>query len=257
MSRPPVPPTGSGGWWAATLADAGVDGDPRRWARVAALALLAALALGAVVAGPTGAVVLAGAAGAVGAVGRRAAAGRGARRADADLPVLLEHAARALRAGVDLVPALAGAAAQVGGEHGRAVTAVARRVEGGAPLTAALAPWAEDHRRRPVRLAVAALEVVAEGGGARAGALDGLAATLRAEAALAAEVRALAGQAQASAVVLVALPVVFGVVGSAVDPRLAHTLLGTAPGLACVGGALALDLAGAWWMQRILAEAAP
>jgi len=246
-TRPALP-----GRWATALADAGVDGDPRRWARLGVAAVAGASVLGVVVGGPGGAVALPVVALAGSAVGLRAAAGRSTRQADATLPELLEQAGRALRSGVDLVPALAQAATAVGGPHGQQVRSAAGRVAGGAPLAVALAPWADDHPRRAVRLVVAALEVAVDGGGARARALDGVAATLRDQAALADEIRALASQARASAAVLVALPVVFGVVGSAADPRLAHTLLGTAPGVACVAGALVLDLAGAWWMHRIV-----
>lgn len=243
------------GRWAVVLARAGVDGDPRRWSRVALAGGVALAVLGAVVAGPGGALTFLVVAVASVAGGLRAAAGRGARRADAALPDLLEQAARSVRAGFDLPSSLERAAA-AGGPHGHQLHAVVARLGGGAPLPAALAPWAQAHPRPPVRLAVAALEVAVEAGGARARALDGVAMTIRNQVALDAEVRALASQAQASAAVLVALPLVFAVVGSAVDPRLAHTLLARPIGLACVAGALVLDLAGAWWMHRIVTGAA-
>lgn len=242
-------------WWPASLARAGVEGDPRRWARVAAGAVLVAMAAAWSRAGAAGAVV-AGALVVVGGLGGlRACADVGHRRADVHLSDLLEHTSRNLRAGLDLVTSLEAAAAAIDGLHGPEVTAVVVRARRGASMLDALAPWEAAHARPPVRLVVSALEVASITGGARARALDGVAATLRARQAVAAEARALASQARASAAVLVALPVVVAVLGSAADPRLARTLLGTPIGLGCVAGAAALDGVGAWWMQRVVAEA--
>jgi tight adherence protein B len=247
----PPPSDGDVTGWGAALVDAGLDGEPRLWAGLGVVVAGGAAAVGAT-AGPVAAIVLPVGAVASGAVALRMAAGRGARRADAALPELLEHAARALRAGFDLAPALDRAAATVGGPHGRQVRAAVRRMGAGAPFPDAVAPWIEAQPRRPVRSAVAALEVAIGSGGARARALDGVAASIRSQAALDAEILALASQTRASAAVLVTLPLVFGVVGSLADPRLAHTLLATGPGLACLVGATVLDLIGAWWMQRIV-----
>lgn len=251
----PGAPGPSGGLvdrWSGALADAGVEGDPRRWARVAGGAAILATLVGAARGGPAGAVVVGGLAITVGLVVLRAAAGRGARRADARLPELLEHTGRDLRAGVDLVGALRRAAAEVGGLHGAEVATVVARVDGGASLPVALQGWAGAHPRRPVALAVGALEVAAEAGGARARAIEGVAATLRSRLAVADEARALAGQARSSAAVLVALPVVVTVLGALADPRHAGDLLGTPVGLACLVSAAVLDLAGGWWMHRIV-----
>ncbi len=238
--------------WAGALASAGIEGDAQRWARVAAAGVLATGGLVALRGGPVGGAVVAGVLVASLALALRVARGRGSRRADASLPDLLEHAARELRSGLDLVPALGSAAATVGGVHGDEVAAVVARVDRGATVVAALGPWSDAHPRPPVGLAVAALEVAAEAGGARAAALDGVAATLRARAVVADESRALASQARASAAVMVALPLVVAALGSAADPRLAHTLLGTPVGLGCVLVAALLDGAGAWWMQRVV-----
>lgn len=242
-------------WWASTLTDMGVEGDPRRWARAVAWGAALAVGLGLVVGGIGGAAIATLVSGGGAAVARWAGAGRGARRADATLPDMLEHAARSLRGGFDLVSSLDRAALAIGGLHGREVQAVVRRVGAGASLAAALAPWGAAHPRPPVRLIIAALEVAVESGGRRVHALVGVAAAVRSRAVVAAEVRALASQAQASAAVLIALPLVFAAVGSAADPQLAHTLLATPVGLACVVAALVLDGAGAVWMQRIVRAA--
>lgn len=255
--RPPSPgedPSAAvpSGWWAAVLARSGIDGDPARWQRVAAAAMVLAGLVGAGFGGLGGAIVAPAVGAAVVAGALRQTRDRGATRADAVLPELVEHVGRGLRAGFDLRGALSAAAGSVPGVHARELDGAVARLGAGADLAAALAPWVDRHDRPPVRLVVAALEVASAAGGARARALDGVAGTLRSRLAVDREVRSLASQASASAVVLVALPVVFGVVGSVADPRLAHTLFATAPGLACVGVAALLDGLGAAWMQRIL-----
>jgi tight adherence protein B len=238
--------------WARALVDAGIVGDERRWARVAVVVLVLAVVVGAARGGTVGAVVLLVLTATSGLLALRVAAGRGLRRADDRLPDLLEHAGRSLRGGVDLVPALRLAARAVGGVHGAEVEAVVARAEGGAPLTGALGPWGRAHPRPPVALAVGALEVASLAGGARARALDGVAATLRGRTAVADEARALASQARASAAVLVALPLVVTVLGAVADPRVAGDLLGTPVGLLCLVAAVVLDGIGAWWMHRIV-----
>ena len=250
--RTPASLVALGAWWARALGDAGIEGDPHRSGRLALVAGLGVGGLATLRAGVAGGlVVLVG-------IRRRprpgpaGRPGRGDRRADAALPELVEHTARGLRSGLDLVAALATAGRSVGGVHGAEVARVAARVERGAPLVEALGGWGEAQPRSPVRLVVAALRVAAEAGGGRAPALDGLAASLRAQAVVAEEARALATQARASAGVMVVLPVVVATLGAAGDPRLARTLLRTPVGLTCLGTALALDAVGGWWMHRVV-----
>lgn len=244
-------------WWARALADAGVEVDPRTSGR-AALGGVALLALaGAARGGPTGAIVVVTVVLAGAIVARQALRGRGAQAADARLPELVEHVGRGLRAGHDLRGAVLVAADVVGGPHGRALGAAVGRIDGGAGWADALEGWHHAHPRRPVQLVVGALVVAEEAGGRAGPALDGVAATLRARAAVADEARALAGQARASAAVLVGLPVVVAVGGAAADRRVAATLLGTPWGLGCIALAVVLDGAGALWMQRIVSGARP
>lgn len=245
---PPAP----GRWWAEVLDDLGVEGDPVRWGRVGLGAGALGVGLGAVEAGGAGVVAALVVLGVAAVATRRGLAGRGARRADADLPDLLEHAGRGLRSGLDLAGALRAAGATVGGRHGAALVEVVGRLDAGAPLDDALAPWVEAHRRPAVRITVAAVAVAGAAGGRPARALDGVAATLRARAAVAGEARALASQAHASAVVLVALPLVVAVGGAAADDRVASALLATGWGRSCAAGALLLDAVGAWWMHRVV-----
>jgi tight adherence protein B len=239
------------------LADSGIEGDPVGWARVAigGAALLAVVA--AARGGPVGAAVVPVVAVVGLAVARQATRGRGARLADARLPDLVEHLARALRAGEDLRGAALGAGQLVGGVHGRAVGAVVARVDGGAGWDDALGVWSEAHPRRAVQLVAGALAVADAAGGRAGPALDGVASTLRARTGVADEARALASQARASAAVLVGLPVVVAVGGAAADPQVAEALLGTPWGLACIALAVLLDGTGALWMHRVVTGAEP
>jgi tight adherence protein B len=95
-----------------------------------------------------------------------------------------------------------------------------------------------------------------EVGGSRARAVDRVASRLRDHAAAAREVQALSTQARLSAVVIGGAPVAFAVLGLAGDGEVAHFLLATPAGWACVVGGLGLDGAAVLWMRRIVREAA-
>lgn len=242
-------------WWASTLDDAAIDGDPAGWARTVVAALVASAVAGAWRGGPIGAVVLVVIGVAAGTLVLRTRRGRRDQEADRRLPEVLELVARGLRSGLDLRSALA--AATVEGPHGVAVAQVVDRIDGGASPGVALAGWVDDHPRAPVRVVGAALSVAATVGGRSADSLDGVAASLRARHAASDEASSLATQARASAAVMVALPAVVGGIGAATDPAVAAALLGTTWGLTCLGLAVAFDLAGGWWMHRIVSATEP
>ena len=215
------------------------------------LSAVAATAVALVTVGAAVAVLgsLAAAAGPV--IALRALRGRGDARVEASLPAALEAVARALRSGASSRQAVEEAAATTVGPLGEELSRVAVQVGRGAPLVSALEGLA---RRRPlpgVRLAVAALCLGVETGGAQARAVDGVAHTLRDRLAVAAEVRALATQARISAVVIGLAPVGFGAFAAATDPRTSSFAFHTAPGLALICSGLALDGLGWLWMNRL------
>jgi tight adherence protein B len=107
-----------------------------------------------------------------------------------------------------------------------------------------------------VSLAVAALCLGADTGGAQARAVDGVAMTIRSRLAVAGEVRALASQARVSALVIAVSPVAFGAFAAATDRRSAGFLFRTPLGLSCLVAGLALDAVAAAWMARITRVAA-
>lgn len=247
-----LPPTGIDGpdWLLARLADAGVPGHARRWARVWTGVTLASVMVGWIGGGPaTAALGLAAAAGApwlmLGA--RR---GRGPAAVEASLPPVLEATARGLRAGASLPVALAAAASGAAPVVAPDLAVVAAdAAEAG--LAPALDRWATERPLAGVRLAAAALALAAEIGGGGARALDGVALTLRQRQAAAGEVRALATQARLSAVVLTVAPLAFAALAAAGDPHTASVLLRSPAGQVCLAIGLSLDAVGAAWMARI------
>lgn len=175
--------------------------------------------------------------------------GRRAARYEAALPVALEAVARSLRSGAVLKGALEEAAA-TNGVLGADLLDVVRSA-GVVGLAAALEEWRDRRPLAGVRLAVAALSLGVETGGAQARAVDGVATTLRQRLAVAAEARALAAQARASAAVIAVAPLAFSALASSTDPRVAAFLFRSGAGVAVLAAGLLLDALGAIWMARL------
>lgn len=194
----------------------------------------------------------------VGSRWRRGATGLAFDRADRrrrayrrSLPAVLEEVARSLRSGASVPVALAEAAGSSDDPVRVELREVVDRLAGGDDLGAALRWWRDHAADGSVALPAAALALASEAGGSRAWAVDQVAATFRERRALEDELRAQASQAHLSAVVLVAAPLAFAVLGAAVDPTVLAFLVLTPFGWACLVSGLALDAAGAWWMARI------
>jgi tight adherence protein B len=178
--------------------------------------------------------------------------GRRRRRYRDALPTVLEEVARSLRSGVSIPQALA-EAATAGDDPVRAeLREVLDRMAAGEDLVRALDWWRVRAGDPSVGLPVAALTLAVQGGGSRAWAVDQVAATLRERLALQAELRAQSSQATLSAAVLILSPFVFAIVTAFVDPRVVVFLVSTPVGWGCLVGGSLLDLAGAWWMSRIV-----
>ena len=186
----------------------------------------------------------------------RVGRGRRDRNLEVALPNALDGIARSLRSGASLHQAVADAATDAHGTLGADLRRVARDVDDGVPLSDALARWSGDRSLSGVRLATAALALGAETGGASAQAIDGVAATLRINLAIAGDVRALASQARMSALVIVLAPVAFTMLATGTDDRTAAFLFRTPFGLLCLVLGLGLDALGWLWMRRITAGVA-
>ena len=177
-------------------------------------------------------------------------------RRDAQLPDAVDRLASALRGGAAIGPALVELADDVADPLGAQLREVARAMERGAPVGAALARWSSSPDSSPdVQLVAAALTMGAGAGGEVARAVDGVGATLRERHELRAEVRALATQARASAAVLAAAPLLFAVLVATLEPHAIAFLVTTPVGLACLVTGIGLEGLGVWWMARITRSA--
>ena len=171
-----------------------------------------------------------------------------------DMVAFLDAVARGLRGGAGLHAAVRGAAGS-SGVHTGELTGLVGSLDAGVPLSLALARWRERRPTPEVSLATAVLGFGLATGGSVARAVDGAAATLREQLALAGETRVLATQARASALVVGGAPVAFTAVVMLADPRVGGVLFGSLLGLAClvVGGLL--EVACVVWMRRLVAGA--
>jgi tight adherence protein B len=122
----------------------------------------------------------------------------------------------------------------------------------GLSLTDALQRWAVEAGGEDVQLFATACLLGAESGRGTAEALAGVAVTLADRREVDAESQALTSQARASAGMLAALPVVFTLVMSLVDPSTITTLFATPLGLTCLVAGVGLDAVGVWWMHRMI-----
>jgi tight adherence protein B len=167
---------------------------------------------------------------------------------------LLDAVGRALRSGAGVHAALRGAVG-VAGMHSPSLREVLGALDQGVPLTEALRRWRQRQPTAPVSLAAAVLSFGLHTGGSVTRAVDSAAATLRERLALYDEVRVLAAQARASALVVGGAPVVFTFLVAASDARVASFLLVTTPGQVCllVGGGL--EVACVAWMRRMVRRA--
>jgi tight adherence protein B len=227
----------------------GLPGDPHLAGAGVIATVTAAPLLGWRLAGPIVAIAVGGAAVAGIAWLHRTAPARRAVAADGQLPTVLEGVARRLRAGASLAQAIAEATPPDGTPLAPSWARMTREARAFG-LATATETWGGEAARPAVRLAGAALCLAAETGGATARAVDGVAATIRSQLAIAAEVRALSSQARASTAVIVVAPLAFGVLAGASDPR-TSAFLATRAGTAVVLAGLTLDAVGAWWMARL------
>lgn len=240
---------------AVRLADAGFRVAPEEavqvWLLAAASAALMCLPLGPLFVGAAPLAVLAG-----GPAFLAARARSRARLAAAAVPAVLDGVASELRAGGTVASGLA----RVGEEGGPLAADLARleaRVGLGASLPEALREMVHERPVAGVPAAAGALALAHEVGGRAANALEGLATSLRERLGVVAEMRALSAQGRASALVVGLGPVAYLGFSALTDPRALRSLVEHPLGRACAAAGILLELAGAWWMRRILSRAEP
>ena len=127
-----------------------------------------------------------------------------------------------------------------------------QRVGAGAGVQGAVDEWAAEDRDPALRLLADALAISGSTGGSHVRAVAAVIDAVRERAALQREARALASQAQTSAVVLVILPVAFALAVAALDSKVRAFYVGSPLGPACVIGGGILDVLGAWLMLRLV-----
>ncbi len=171
---------------------------------------------------------------------------------DAQLPGFLEAIARGLRTGLQLGPATVEAAASTPPPLHDEVAPLAEELQRGLRSSDVFDRWALRSPGSGAGLAAAAMAFAATAGGARARAIDGVAATLRDRAALGLEVRSLTSQARVSAMLIAALPVGFMLLSAGIGDHAMGFLFTTRLGLAVLVAGLGLDAIGALWMHRIV-----
>lgn len=167
--------------------------------------------------------------------------------------LVLELIARELRSGATVPVALRRVA--VAEPAAVSLLGVVDRIDRGGRVGAELDRWADQVGTADADLARAVLRLGITTGAALADSLDRVASTVRDRLEMDDELRALTAQSRASATVLAVAPVGFLVVLTGVDPGLVVPLVAGPVGWACLGGGLALDLLGFWWMRRLVAGA--
>ncbi|MCP3857559.1 MAG: hypothetical protein GY698_22995 [Actinomycetia bacterium] len=179
--------------------------------------------------------------------------GRADQQLEAQLPALVDDLSRATRSGQSVGSALQ--AARASPPLAADLEVVGRDLAAGLGTREALERWRHHRPQVAVVLVCTALTLAEGSGGSRSRALGAVSDTLRERRELAGEVRALASQGRASAAVLVVAPVLFALVGTALDDRLGSFLFGTPAGWSCLASGVALDLVGGFWMARLVRDA--
>ena len=257
--RPAASAPASGVRWRSVVGSFAVPGDVDGQVRIAKAMVLGGPPVVALAIGLRAAVLWVAGLGVTAVVLRRGAPARRSAADERALPAVLEAVARQLRSGGSLPQAVAAVTVDAD-PRCASLPAAWARVGASTPVVgvgAALDEWAASSpSSSSVQLAAAALAMAGETGGSPARAVDGVASTLRARSAVAAEVRALSSPARASAAVITLAPLAFGAAAGLTDDRTA-AFFSTPAGLVLLAAGLALDAAGAWWMARLCNRVQP
>lgn len=172
-------------------------------------------------------------------------------RVGAQVPGFLDAVARSLRAGRSLATSVSAAASEMPEPLAVELRPMLLRVDAGIGLRESLAATKAAATNGPLSIALAALSIANEAGGAQAMVLDALASSLRSRAVAGRELRALATPVRLSATLIgLAPPAVFGAV-VAIDPATASQAYASSAGRAAAAVGVALDAVGLWWIRRL------
>jgi tight adherence protein B len=151
-----------------------------------------------------------------------------------------------------VLPSLTAGAADDRHPFAAGLRRVVAEVRAGSTVQAALDRWASRDPSPWSAAVVDACHVGLEMGVGLADALERVAGAARAESDLADDIRILIAPARSSAVLMVAMPLIFGAVVVLPDPELRAFLLGTPGGVGCVVVAAAAECVGAMWMRALV-----
>lgn len=244
-----VPPRARA-WLARALEDAAIALEPEAACELW-VATVIAIAIPSAVLAPT--LGLLGASGALigGPIALHFARDRGRRRLVAALPGALEQIAAGMRGGATVGEAV-GAVADGDGPLAPDLARVRARSTLGPGLVGALTTWSSERRITAVRAACGALAVASSVGGPAAGAIEGLASSLRDRLSAVAEARALSAQARVSAIVVGAAPIAYLGFSAIADPASLGLLVDTSAGRVCLALGVTCEIVGVLVMRRIV-----
>jgi tight adherence protein B len=161
--------------------------------------------------------------------------------------------ANALRSGYGLLQAIETVGKQVASPMSDELGRVVREFALGVPIEAALGNMLRRNPSIDLDLVITAINVNHEAGGKLSEVLDSIAFTIRDRVRLAGEIRAITAMQRASALVLMFLPAILGLVLFALSPDYISVLWQQTCGLTLIGVAVILMFIGYWVVRRIIA----
>ena len=209
-------------------------------------------ALGWVLAGPMGAVVGGGAGAAVPLIRACRESRTRAEGLERDLADLASTTGLALRSGLSVSQALEYAGSELPFPTRELFERFLEQRRLGVPFEPALSEFGAALGTDDAQLFVLVMGVHARSGGDLAGALDEVATTIRHRVAVRRELRAASTQGRVSGAILGALPIAFFLVLAATSHRQLGPVYRSAPGVAMVGGGLAMEGLAYVWIRRLL-----
>ena len=182
----------------------------------------------------------------------RTAAARRARAFDDQLPELLNALAASLRAGHSFSHALQTLAADAEEPARRELERAMTEIRLGRDVDEALSAMSRRIGSADLEFVLTAVAIQRQVGGSLAGLLQIVTETVRRRQQFARKLRALTASGRASAVVLVALPFVVGMLLTALNASYMRPLYATGAGQALVAGSLVMMLCGALALRRVV-----
>ena len=169
-----------------------------------------------------------------------------------EVPEALRAMAVCFRSGLSLVQTLQQTATELGGGLGERFGAAARRLKVGATPSEALAVLEADQRVPELRFAAVALEVQHQSGGSIGPVLESAQESVEGELDLLRSLKVQTAQAKLSARVVTIMPFILVALFSVMSPGFLSPFFESLPGMAMLGLALVLEIAGVLVVRRML-----